>query len=400
MRSRTVKVRLIERTLALICAGFLLIPASFGQASAGASRSRPGSHGASTRLGRTGGFNTGRYEDTIRNTPRSGTQAALQNGGNLGQQNFFGAARGIGGIGPAPLPQAFSILSTGMSTRVFSYPVDPHLIPPGQGTIAHASGLSRTLARGVSLFGAAPQRISAAPPAYFLHQPRETAFARFFELNPYEPKAEPAPRPAFGAEPLTWARMIEQENELFTDGFRHRALKEFALATSPDVENAGEVLSRAQTSLQSLALLDSEDYVPTLLLLHVAFAKQQPLAAFQQLHQLVRRKPDFFVERPDVARFFGDYALPTGVDEAATEGEGPAVRGVSRMLQDQAHGIIRVNIDDQDARSAGLQAYCAWVLNDKKRMRRALARIDPSETVGEERQVLKHIRYAMEAALR
>lgn len=373
-----------------------------------ASLSRPSDQTGSSILGRTGGQFTREIGNGLAPTQGMSTQAALQNGGNLNQQNFLGAARGLGGLGSPPLPQAFSITGVGFSSQMFNYPVDQYVAPPSSAMLASLSGLSVSsagasgigyaLSNSMPLLGVRPRYVDISPQPYFIPKPQESAFDRFFELRPSESNAASAPAAYEIGEVPTVAKLIERGNDQRLIERRQRALAEFAEATSDVVDDRAEALSRAQNSLRAVMQMDRTDYVAPLLLVHVALAKNQSLMAANCLDQVLKRHPEFFIDRPDVAAYFGDYQPPPAEVEPS---EDPGTWGSSRMLTEQVRGLIRLG-GNVPANSGvmTLQAYCAWILNDDRRVRSTLARMAPDDAKEDERGQMQRLSYAMGAALR
>jgi hypothetical protein len=238
-----------------------------------------------------------------------------------------------------------------------------------------ASEFTRATRPEVPLSG---PRLAVGDPArlpFFVAEPEGTAFHQFFGLRPPRPEAAREEPPSFES----LAGVLEQENEQFINERRTQALAAFKRATRPDVEDVGEALSQARALLTAVRDLDRDAYLPSLLLVHVALQRGTTLLAVCHLADAVRRHPAFFVERPDLALYFAQ----------------PAV------LEEQMRRNLRIG--DETPGQPGvyaLQAYCAWVLNDRARVTYALDQLAAADQEGELDAKAKTVLYALRAATR
>jgi hypothetical protein len=381
--------RLISTRLMALCAtcAWCGVRAADAQLARQAYVSRPSSEAASTQLGRTGGRYTRQYSDVA---SLSGAPAGFETGLNsrgLVRPNFFGAGQ-LGQL-PAPaIPQAFAFAPIGYAAP--QGPVLPSfstLGAPRDADLARASLLTASERLSVPLTGLTRTGIVVPPRPYFATAPTGDAVSDFFRLTPAQTKPESA-----GLQPLPdLSTLLEEKNDQFLERRRARALAAFEQAFTPDAPNRLDLLSVARRELCAVRDLDREAYIPSLLLVHVALEQRQVIVALHYLAEAAQRHPAVFVERPDLATYFGD---ASGVGD----------RMQSKLLEAQMREHLQIG--DQNPGVAGayaLQTYCAWVLNDRARMRTALDQMEAAEQEGEGEPVPQRvvaIRHALSAALR
>jgi hypothetical protein len=191
-----------------------------------------------------------------------------------------------------------------------------------------------------------------------------TAFHEFFGLAPT--KAEAASDSE--VETIGVVGVLERENDQQISRMKARAEETFKQATTPDAQERVEKLWLAQQRLSAVTVMDTQTYVPCLLLVHVALGQSQTLQAFNHLADAVARRPSFFGARPNIASYYGDY-------DAQSE--------KSLILETQMRGNLQIG-DQRPTWPGGyaVQAYCAWVLNDRVRVEYALGRVEELERQG------------------
>jgi hypothetical protein len=362
--------RLIGTAVLACCVGWC-VASAHGQRAQPASINRPSSWAPSARIGLVGGYNTGRYA-TPEQVATLPPDSFGSGGRGLGRPNFLGAGWRMGSL-PAPaVPQAFTLAQPGAIAPMTTSPFARALRGAQAQDLALASRLESSLQLSVPLTGIGTTEIEWPDRPYFIPEPTGTAFQKFFGLKPTvaEPVAE-LPMPEEG-----WVGLLEQQNDESLRLKRQRALEEFKAATRE--RSSFEQLSEAQWALRVLRDLDRETYIPCLLLVHVALEKRQLSVAVTHLADAVRRHPELFVERPDLASYFGDPTL------------------LERVARDH------LKIGDEDPSPVGyvLQAYCAWVLNDRVRARDALDKMAAEDSETEMTRGLSSIRDALAVAVK
>jgi hypothetical protein len=250
------------------------------------------------------------------------------------------------------------------------------LLGPQTQDIAWASRLQASYSLAVPLTGIGPTEIRLPNRPYFAPPLAGTTFHTFYGLRPTEPQPlSEVPIPDDG-----WVGLLELENNRVLEDSWERARELFKAATpersgenlQPDFER----LAEAEAALRVVRDLDREAYVPCLLLLHVALEKSQWLLAASHLRDAVRRHPAVFVEQPDLASYFGD----------------------PESLEVTARRNLRLGDASPTAETYALQAYCAWVLDDRPRLKGALDRLTAGDLVTRDIEELTAVRNALAAA--
>lgn len=357
--------RLIGNALLTLLVAGLTVTAAHGQ-SRRASINRASSRAASTRVGWTGGVFT-RQLGGIR--PLGGATNA-----NLPQPNYFGAAQGLTKLAPAPVPQAFTFGQTGYAAIPARGSLNRWQGAYSRASLSNASGLAAATRLDAPLTAREPYHMRVPDQPYYAPEPVGTAFHRFFGLTPTEAEA-----PSETAPFDSLVSILERENEQFLQDVTARGLEEFKRAMTWDTENRDEALAKACRLLTSARDLDSESYVPSLLLVHVALGKSQMLLALRHLTDAVRRHPTLFVEELDVASYFGD--------RESLEAQMRVYRRIGDERAEQADGYA-------------LQAYCAWVLDDQPSLKRALERMMAANRGTKASAGIEAVRYALTAAVK
>ena len=365
--------RLIVTGVFVWACAFLAATPVPGQRRTAARINRPSSSGPSARLGLVGGFNTGRYGDPYRLTNVApGSLGAAGRG--LSRPNFFGGGWRMARL-PAPvLPQAFLSRQPESNAPTTVSPWARALRGAQAREVAWASRLQASFQLSVPLVGIGPTRIRLPNSPYFVPEATGTAFHTFFGLKPTEPEPlSQVPIPDDG-----WVGLLERENDELLLRKKAEALEIFKAATRDGVEQRFERLSEAEAALRMVRDLDREAHIPCLLLLHVALERQQLLGAATYLADAVRRHPAVFVERPDLASYFGDPELPEKI----------------------ARKYLKIGDESRTAETYALQAYCAWILNDQTRLKDALDQTTADDLPPHNVNEIGAIRNALAAAAR
>jgi hypothetical protein len=364
--------RLIATAVFALCLTWS-VGTAYGQRSVAAPIYRATTQSPSARLGLVGGYNTGRWGDPDRLTDVA-APALGSAGRGLSRPNFYGAGWRMGQMAPAALPQAFMLSSSGVIVPTMESPWAEVLRGVPTSDVARATGLQASMLLSVPLTGIGPTEIRWPDRPYFVPEPTGTAFDQVFGLEPT--KAQPVselPVPDGG-----WVGLLEQENAEVLVRKRASALEKFKAATREDIEDRFERLSEAQWALRVVRDLDRDAYIPCLLLAHTALEQHQVLAAVTYLADAVRRHPALFVERPDLASYFGD----------------------PKLLKRVAREHMRIGDEIPCATNYALQAYCAWVLEDRVRVKDALDKMTAEDSTTEMTPGVSAVRDAMAAALR
>jgi hypothetical protein len=172
--------------------------------------------------------------------------------------------------------------------------------------------------------------------------------------------------------------LLERENDEYRREQESEALERFKAATAEGVEQHFERLSEAQVALRMVRDLNRDAYIPSLLLIHIALEKRQLSGAIVHLADAVKRHPAVFVERPDIASYFGD----------------------PELLERTARAYLKIGDTSRTSEAYALQAYCAWVLDDRARLREALDRMVTGELAMLESRETAAVRTALIAAVR
>lgn len=348
---------------------------AYGQRGMASTRNRASSWSASQQLGLVGGLNTGRYGDASSLTNVSPTSVG-STGRGLSQPNYLGGGWTMGRL-PAPaMPQAFLSARTGVNMPATVSPWATALSGPQTRDVERASQLQASFSLGVSLSGIGATEISLPDSPVLAPPPARTAFHAFYGLKAVEARpVSDLPIPDDG-----WAGLLRLENERACEENWERARELFKAATPEDAGDDPrqyfERLSKAEAALRLVRDLDREAYVPCLLLIHVALEKDELLLASSHLRDAVRRHPAVFVERPDLAAYYGD----------------------PELLEATARGSLRLGDDHPATETYALQAYCAWLLDDRARLRSALDRLTDSDLEGHGFADLSAVRTALMAA--
>ena len=146
--------------------------------------------------------------------------------------------------------------------------------------------------------------------------------------------------------------MAQKQNERVAE-LEQRAYGLFKRATAANDPKRFDELAEAQRLLHTVLDFQPETSKAAVLLVHIALERRQMAVAHQALNSVVRRFPDVFTSRPDLASFF-----------ATAE----AFR--AQMRQYRQLGDYNV----QSAEAWVLAAYCNWALDDMPRCFEALDR--------------------------
>jgi hypothetical protein len=305
----------------------------------------------------------------------SGTAGTL-GGGGLRLPDFFGGGGGAGGLGPAPIPQAFMTAQIGQRTQPAGWGRIRDVGRVRDVTLAGITGLSRSTDFNAPIMGPTSMawRYFNSSRTYFTPTAHPTAFHEFFGLTPSDAPVDltqVAPRSE------SVSVLLARKTDDSISRMLARALEAFKLATA-EGKRDNELLSRARWALRVARDLDPDAHIASLLLVHAALGQQQVASAVTYLADAARRHPVMFVEWPDLASYYGD----------------------PQRLEREVRPHLRAGDQQPTAENYALQAYCAWVLGDKVRARDALERIE--EVTDPEAPVdtgLTAFRHALAAAL-
>ena len=316
--------------------------------------SRPSETTGSAVFGRTGG----RYTVQTRVAPLSGRPVGTAGDTGVGgfsphgtrspsdvtnrQQVGLGAGVGVGGVGYLGARNHAAVYRPGASgdTRVRNvtgqtYATDLRVSSAQVGRINMRSGL-RT-------------------PMMAMTEP-SSAFHRTFGLVEAEPVLDDRP-PVTSMSPLITARVDQVVGTLADD-----ALMAFRVATSGAMDQRTGEFARAAHLLAGARDLRRDDVTPALLGVHAALARDQVSIAVFNLFEATRRAPDLTEAAAGLASHFGDF---------------DATRRDSANLDTQLRRWVPLGDENPGSVEAQLvSAYCATLLGDRNRARRALDRAE------------------------
>ena len=197
--------------------------------------------------------------------------------------------------------------------------------------------------------------VPESPPAQ--RAPGTDRFSSYFGLRPAQKKD----RSAKPVEYKTLYEAVERNTMNRITRKEEEAIGIFREMTRTDVEPTQRIngMRRVFRMLDGVRDLDYENYVPCLLLGHVAIERGHLTSAMNELAAAASRYPELFREGPPLASYFGDYNQETGRSEYL-DGQ---MRNYLQMLSSAA------TVDE-----LVLQAYCAMALDDRPRARLALQR--------------------------
>ncbi|MBU0641242.1 MAG: hypothetical protein KKB50_20480 [Planctomycetes bacterium] len=251
---------------------------------------------------------------------------------------------------------------------------------PSDSRIAFASNYERAIRQdtpvgGWSWEGRAPVlRLSG----YQTPAEEPTAFHEFFGVRP---APETATLPPESSEPIYV--QTERHTESRVRDLEQRALARFKAATFGEREGKAEELTRAMDLLISVRDLDPEAYMPCLLVFHASLERNRIAQALHALTAAIKRHPTVFVEQPDIASYFGD----------------------PRVFQRQMRRYVRLEEEHVKSHEEySVQAYCAWALADRARLRATLDKLEELVNSGDlsplEQHNVRTLQYALGATLR
>lgn len=296
-----------------------------------------GTEGASTQLGVVGGYYTS-YDPMA-----------------LGSRSAYSSDYSLSYI---PRFRAGMTVPLGSTPRAL-LPARPALVP-ARGRYAALGIVDSDALRDISGLGHATSMFNSprgwipgdylklsGPPT--LPDLGDSLYHQFFRL---EPAPRNAPSESAGAQSrVSAAELYEDIHEMEVRMMTDRAIRAFREATQADVADRAERLSQAQDALQSVLYINPSAQTPALLCVYIALEREQLSFATNKLFQVIARNPDLFRERPDLAQYFGD----------------------PKLLSAQLRRFAVVEVARQtDAAALVIQAYCAWLLDDVPRVRRAL----------------------------
>lgn len=329
----------------------LLSPAPVAAQLGAASINRP-SAGPSQRIGligQTGGAVTGRGSslDPFSNLRRNDFGAASA---AIPGASGFGAARGGFGfrrnsdptstsLQPSSLGARWGEARRGGVGRVFQ-------TLPSEGALRSMSGIDSAMSyerpAGIPLQGeplltrpTLPQMTNSPYHDFFGIIPAEAA--PYQEIEPINPHARPE-------------SLADRANQALLSS--RAPQRDAAAETFREAMGAGTVAQRAQTLDRAAQMLEKskrrnpQDFLPRLLLAHVAFERAQVAYGLENLAEAVRCNPELFVQKTDVGAYCGDRTVYE--------------RQLRRYIQAGSQ-------ENAPPEATILEAYCAFMLNDTAR---------------------------------
>lgn len=341
--------------------------------------SRPSAVAPSVRLDIIGGLFTRATANPSLTNPGGSTMIQGPPAGLPTSRNrfryVFSPRRRYGIKPPAGLPPALRFVPTGMVTLKIPETLDSRLFRQADVELRSITGFdtatSLEIPFGFSMLEA-PERTGVpgrVPDA------SQSAFDLFFDLRPAA-RNKPA-RPAAGP-PVDWVHGVEQAHQARLDALGKQATWLFRQAMAASGDERPKLLSEAVDALRRWRELDAHNPTPCLLLAHAALARSQALSAVLYLTDALRRDARLFEQPPDLTDYF------------------PKPQVLRELLQTYLLGGIE---GPDTAEWWALRAYCAWMLDDRGRLREALDQMTdkPREILSQE--AVRLYRNTLEASL-
>lgn len=303
-----------------------------------------GSDGPSQQLGRIGGANTAfnlNPANARRNFLTEGSIGPVISS-RLGPFTGLGAERRIAELPAMLLPSDVRLPNGYISNTSLLGGAYRNL-----ESVRYASGFADATSMYTPIEGwyIPDYTILRTPPA--LPEQPNGAYEQFFGI--VERVESGSPPGSLGS--YSGADLLDQVNERSHAARRERALRAFRDGTTGDATSRYERLDDAAKLLATVRSLDQGDALVTMLAIHTQLERDMVPLAAELLFDLVRRRPDVFRERPDMASYFGDAKVY------------------------QAH-INRFTLTDPgsspDADQRVVRAYCAWLRGDTPRLAQEL----------------------------
>ncbi|MDX2200092.1 MAG: hypothetical protein SF069_14110 [Phycisphaerae bacterium] len=321
---------------------------------------RPSLQGPSQTLGLIGGVFTGRFGDEAGRSlsglsnPRTFDAAvgqATQGFGRFGYRGGFSR----GNFGGNVLP---GIATPTAAYADFGYRPAPTVLQqltPTTSMMEAMSGLggamSPDLPLGVSFQNSLPRSLPNLAP------PRSVSpYHDFFGLVPASDGpsqlAYDLGKPGVVSEPILQTAALETlENQQRMRNMSAVSLFRDATRSSATTVEHYVQLENTARELESWRRNDTANYVPALLLGHVALERDALTHALTALSDATRRNPELFVQKIDPGAYFGD----------------------REVFQKQLRKYIRTRTDagEESPEALVVEAYCALQLGDKIRAKEA-----------------------------
>lgn len=329
---------------AIVIIALIFAPAvAHAQARVGPRISRPSEGAASTRVGQVGGAQT-RGADTSRSLSSPSNTSAT----DFRLPNFD--ANGIGQIdlGRPIIPQAFQPIATGYFPRLLELSDYARTGLSHPGDAARLSDLNGALSNGVPFEGYEPKPLlQLGAGSYYARPTIDTPFHKFFGLREEDAKKTGT----FEFE--SRAAFLENENREYLDNSLNQAKDLFKDATKADPSSRSEKMSRAMGLLIGVRDIDRAAATPCVILAQIYLERGEVLLASRMLLEAIRRDPNLFVSKFDVAGLYGDRS----------------------GFESLARRYFRIGDEMPAAESYVIQAYATWLAGDAARTREAVERL-------------------------
>lgn len=221
---------------------------------------------------------------------------------------------------------------------------------------------------GTSVLGGTRQPVPAIDAYQFTPRPPTTRFHDLMGLKP----TLPAPRTA---QAISIPERMEDDLAERVERARERGLALFKQATIEPVEinpvtgmqhypDCPECRNRLVQAARELRMVDTldDDAVAFLLLAHIALEQERPMTAAAYLLRAWKSDPSLFRNDITIDAYFGD------ADDSDTQ---------SLFLEAQMRRYVQIgSVNPASPVAQVLEAYCAWRLGDRVRVREAVERAD------------------------
>jgi hypothetical protein len=232
-----------------------------------------------------------------------------------------------------------------VGARLYTAPIRP--VAPSRAELNAMSGFSQM----VNPYRRMDTPYTSEPRAYtspILPREYPSTYHQFFDLVPAtdDEAAVGAAQAAAAQEVPNINEIINRRLESDLEIRRAAAITAFRDLMTEGIPERAARLDGLRRQLDDLRRASPDDYVPRLLLAHVAFEREQTATALAYLSEAVRCYPDIFVKKVDIGAFFGSRAI------------------YERQLRRYVQAGSAPNAEPE---AIAVEAYCALMLGDLHR---------------------------------